>query len=202
MSDNPFFPATGVFDSIVTPADVRAAARDTLKVWLSTYITEVGRQKGLELDPIQDWTVRQQYRTLSIGESPACWVTGLGTLAKPTRKGDGTYLVPWGIEVDVLVWGDDFEATEDLVGHYAAACIATLVQHQDLGGIAETTTWTGYRYTEVEHSSTRTLGVGRLTFTVTVDNVVNSSAGPSDPTVPVTVPPLVQTVAVNVQEQP
>lgn len=202
MSENAFWPPTGVFGPIITPATVRAAARDTLQTWSATYIGEVARQQGFELSPIQDWKVRQQYRTLPVGESPACWVTGLGTLTKPQRKGDGTYLVTWGVEVDLLIWGDDFENTEDLTGHYAAACVAALVQHGDLGGVAEATAWTGYRYAEVEHSSTRTLGVGRLTFAVTVDGVVNSAVGPTDPTQPVVVPPLVQTVTVNVQEQP
>jgi hypothetical protein len=129
-------------------------------------------------------------------------VTCPGTIRAPSRDGEGVYRVHFGVQVSVVVWGDDWEPTEDKTGYYSSAVIAALLQHPTLTGLSSSVLWLGSRYGEVEHSSTRTLGAEQINFDVEVGSVVNSYAGPAEPNDPTTPLPLVETASVTVIKEP
>jgi hypothetical protein len=200
----PFPPYTpDVFGPLIGDAEVRAAVKATIALWSGVYIAEKATQTGLTLKPIEDWKVLPEYRTLPIGDDPACWVTCLGTQGKPRPAGDGRIAVDYLTEVSVLVWGTGtWEDASDLVSHYATAVRSALVQHRALGGFATSTSWLGGKGMPVEHSSTRTLMVHVSHYLVTVTNTVNALAGPATPTSPTGSGPTVQTTHTSVNRTP
>lgn len=200
---NSFWPpwSPDVFGPLVAPSDVRDAVKATLQLWSPSYIAEIATRKDLTLPPIEDWTVRPEYRSLPVTSAPACMVTCGGTLGSPHREGDGNFLVHYGVQVSVVVFGPDWEPTEDLTGNYATALTAALLQNPSLGDFAQGVDWLSYRYLVVEHSSTRTLGTGQISLDVGVRNVVNAKAGPSAPTDPADLPPTVETSSVAIVKE-
>jgi hypothetical protein len=197
---NPFWPpyTPDVFGPLVSTGDVRDAVKSTLQLWTPGYIAEIAERKAITLPPFEDWTVRPEYRSLPTTAAPACMVTCPGTLKQPERQGGGEYIAYFGVQVSVVVWGADWEPTEDTTGYYSTAVVASLLQHPSLGDFAEGVEWLGTRYGEVEHSSTRTLGAAQINFSVAVNNVVNASAGPASPTAPGPLPPTVESASVTV----
>lgn len=192
-------PGADVFGPMVGDAQVRDAVKSTISTWAPSYINEMATQTGLALKQIEDWKVLPEYRTLPLGDNPACWVTCLGTQGKPRPAGDGRTAVDFLVEVSVLVWGvGTWEDAADLVSHYATAIRSLLVQHRDLGGFAQSTAWQGGKGMPIDHSSTRTLMVHVSHYLVTVENAVNVLAGPATPTSPTTVGPSVATTSVAV----
>jgi hypothetical protein len=194
-------PTTDLFGGLAGAAEVRQAMVTTLKLWTPTYIAEVAARTGLTMRPFEDWKLRPEYRTLPVNNSPACLITCLGTLGEPAIRGNGSAYAVWTVEVSIVVFGDDWETTADLTGHYTTALRAAVLQHRDLGGFAGSTKWLGEKYTEIEHSSTRTLGVAVIHFAVAVDHVVDVTTGPATPTSPNTLPPIVAASGVHVTVQ-
>ena len=191
-------PTPDIFGPILSTADIRKAVLSTLQAWTPTYVAAMASRSGLVLLPFEDWKLRPEYRTLPVNNSPACLVTCLGTASTPQRRGNGDVMAVWTIEVLVVVFGDDWEATSDLVGYYTAAVRTALEQHRDLGGVASATQWLGEKYTEIEHSSTRTLGGAVIHFAVTTEHVLNYQAGPATPTSPLVLSPTAATASVTV----
>jgi len=210
VSTNPFWDSIepDLYGPLVATGDVRLAMRDFLTLWLPGYLTELNTRRALDppLQQVQDWTVRPEYRSLPQTESPAIMVTA-GQVMNPQREGDGSYRAHFPVRADVVLWGGDWEPTEDLCGLYSLAVVAAVVQHPSLPvtvgqhGPAHSTRWVGTRYVEVEHSSTRTLGVAQISFDVEMDDVVSTVAGPDTPGADPVLPPLVETIVVTVNKE-
>jgi len=197
---NAAFPQPGptVFGPMVGASDVREAMSATVQTWAGAYIAEMAALTGAALSPFQSWKVLYEYRTLPASEAPACWVTCTGTHGRPERQGNGRYMADWAVDVSVVVNGTTWDEAADRTAAYVTAVRTAILQHGSLGGLAQSTTWLGERYTAVDHSATRTLGVGLIAFGVRVDNVVNASAGPATPTAGPALAPTIATGRVAV----
>jgi hypothetical protein len=180
---------TDAYGPLLGADTARDAIKATLQLWTPSYIAAISAARGLpasgagSMKPVQDWTIRPEYRTLPVSSSPAILVTCPGTVKgkAPTIHGDGNIRADWLTEVSIVVFGDDWEPTADLTTRYATAVRAAILQHRSLNGVALNTVWLGEQYAEVEHSSTRTLGVAVIHFAVTLDAVMNVQAGPITP---------------------
>lgn len=189
MTDPPFPPsAPDVFGPAAGGHTVRRAVRDTLQAWTPTYITLVAEREGLTMSPFQHWTAMYQYRSLPQNYAAACWPVCTGTRGTPQRQGNGLIRAAYGVEVSTLVYGGDWDQAEDLCSAYNLAVRLALLQHRNLGGVAEATTWLSEQYAAVDHTNTRTLGVYRALYEVTVAEVASTSAGPPPGTPPPSTP--------------
>lgn len=203
---NLFWPPNtpNVYGPLVSLGHIRRAAVATLQKWLPSYINELTVRYNPEpkLLPVQSWKVLPEYRALPARESPAVMVTCPGTLSQPERQGDGTYSTHVSVQVSVVVWGGDWEPTEDTTSLYGIAVIAALTQHPDLGRVSAGVKWLSYRYSRADHSSTRTLGVAQIAFDVEVAALVNSNLGPVQPEDGPISLPLVESVHVTIDKEP
>lgn len=187
VTDDVASPYPDPFGAIKTGADLRRAALDTLKVWMPTYIAEVARQAGLVppgipgLTAIASWQVVANFDELPDSNLPCLMVTSPGVVGKPVRHGSGLTDVIWGLDVYVVISGQDWGDTADKVGYYAGAARAALAQHGSLGGLAEWTRWEGESYGRIPQRQSRTLGGALVMFHTRVRSVLDTDAGPDTP---------------------
>lgn len=164
---------------------VVVAATNTLKEWLPSYINEMNRNLGVQLLSIpQEYEFRPNYTPAPLNTNePQVLVDCPGTAAtaQPKRRSDGIGAA-WDVQVGVWLYGSsDWREVQALVYAYMAAIRAVLVQQGSLGGFADATRWLSEQYTEQEHHSTRTIGLGVVKFEVNVLNVLNPFGGPPLP---------------------
>ena len=178
-------PAIG---AIVTAADVEDAARSTIETWQDTYLGELARQHARDPDAlpaIRSWNVSAEFSDFPAAQLPSAIVVAPGTAAVE-RRASG-YEATWTLGIAVVVSAATEADTDRLAKLYAAAIRAAIVQHGSLGGIAESTQWTGERFDDVAPDpadAERTLVAAQVTFAVTVADVINPALGilePPDP---------------------
>lgn len=185
VTDDVASPYPDAFGAIKTGTDLRRAALATLQLWMPTYIAEIARQAGLVppgipgLAAIASWQVVANFDELPDSNLPCLMVTSPGVAGKPVRHGSGLTDVIWGLDVYVVISGQDWGDTADKVGYYAAAARAALAQHGSLGGLAEWTRWEGESYGRIPQRQSRTLGGALVMFHSCVRSVLNTHAGPA-----------------------
>jgi hypothetical protein len=172
-----------IYGPIVTGQDVRDAAEATIKLWLPAYLAEVGRQKALDsplplfrsYNPALTFSDRAEYEQL-----PQCIIVAPG-LAAPPRRDGRAYEATWAVGVGIVAMADTWEHTLVLGELYAAVVRSIMVQHRSLGGVATNTVWTDEKYDQIEGDNESELVGAIVNFDVTVENVVDSGAGPTSP---------------------
>ena len=167
-----------VYGPIFGGSSVQESVYNTLEKWLPSYTAEINRQLGGEiLQEVKEYRHRPEYRTLPKNVQCAILVIVPGTAGIPKTYQDSVR-ANWNVEVNAFVYGTkDWQETQALTSAYSACIRACLVQHRDLGGFAETSKWMGETYFEGEHSATRTTGLAKINFEVTVGNNVTPYGG-------------------------
>jgi hypothetical protein len=166
----------------IGPAHVRQAVLATLTRWAPFYVNEAIRQTGADLPGFTDFVNEPLQAPTTVVEAPRYVVHVPGTLGQPRRKGDGTYIATWDVQIALWMWGADYQETEDKLGYYAIAIRELMLQQPSLGGFAEATVWRGERYAQAgAPTAYRTWGQALVQFGVTVDGVVSAFAGPATP---------------------
>jgi len=175
------------FGPIVTGADVRDAAMDTLKLWMPSYLGEVSvnASKGrCDLPKYRSWRSSVEVEHWPEDQLPGCIVVSPGLLPSPEKHGS-RYNAEWAIAVASIVSGNDWDSTMDLVNYYTAAARSALLQHPSLGGYALGIRWIDESYNELGVEDSRTIASGVVSFGVEIANVVDVSLGvqtvPVDP---------------------
>jgi hypothetical protein len=180
-----------IFGSIITGSDVEAAVRTTVQRWQGDYLAEIAEQHGRargDLPRFRSFLTTLDLDKFSEDQTPACLVVAPGTVELP-EKWSEKYLARWAVGVGCVVSGQDEANTYELISLYAAAVRAMIVQHKSLGGFAENTVWASERYDELATSDLRTIAAGTVQFYVDVKDVVDTTLGPTTPSVDSTVPP-------------
>lgn len=169
--------------TLVSAADVAAAARETLQAHLPAQLAAgIGGRPALpeptRYDEVPTFdAIRRVKRSVLAVSVPR-------TIDDPHRFGNGSYDVVWLLSV--AIW---HEQASDLplltaAADYAAAVRAVIVKHQALGGIATSSTWTDESIDLIGDQQTAlTLGMGICEFAVRVPNVVDETPLP-DPDEP------------------
>lgn len=163
----------------------------TIQRFAPDYLAEVAEQSGRargDLELFRSYVTYVDLTRYNEDQIPSCVVTAPGTVETPTRYSNA-YSAPWGVGVGCVVSGRDAENTWELIGLYAAAIRAIVVQHKSLGGFASDTYWVGERYDELTSSDQRTIMAGVSQFNVWVDEVVDGAQGLIEPTADATLPP-------------
>lgn len=192
----------------IGPSHVRDAIEKTLNLWAPTYIGEAVRQTAaLNLNPplasFEDWTNEPGITGVNPTMAPRYVVQVPGTIGTPERHGDGTYRAAWQVQVNVWMWGPDYQTTEDYLGYYLIAVRNAICQHPSLGGFAESTQWAGERYQQAAPPTAfHVWGHGVLTLVVHVDGVLSVYAGPTavptNPATPPVAPPAVTSERITI----
>lgn len=158
--------------ALVSLSDVSLAARSTLTTRLPAHLAGLARPlpvpTSYDVVPTSDAIRRVQ--------GAACAVSANALRQEPERKGDGSYDA-WFV-LTVALFHQNTTATPLLTatGDYAAAIRQCLEQHRTLGGLAETTRWTGESADLVGDALTPSnLGLAVVEFSVKVLNVLDQT---------------------------
>jgi len=171
-----------VFGPLIDERDVQHAVRDTITLWIETYLAVVERK--IEVDP-RTLLLPRSYVLKDDGtldkrpedQIPSVVILCPGTAGDPRMDGEGLYRVPYAVNVAVIVSAMDEVSTSDLAKFYAAAIRNLLVHNGSLGGFAESTRWRGSRNDELRPEDDRTMAAGTNVFEVLVPDVVQKGAG-------------------------
>lgn len=196
---------SSVYGPILTEGDVRHATQDTLKLWMPDYLAEVAAQHGLAraaLPNIRSWEAAPVFEEWPEDQLPSLVVVTPGT-NEAAEWHSKEMTVAWTVGAAIVVSAKDRETTSDLIGYYAAAARALMIQKGSLGGFAIETHFMAERYDDHPlPSQERTLRTAVVSFSVTVPNMNKRYGGPSEPGDPTVDPgewPIVATVDETVQ---
>jgi hypothetical protein len=178
------------FGSYVTTNDVLVAVRTTIQTWSATYLAEMARHD--QQNPSIEWEALPDFNSfpssLDISEFveeqlPTCIIVVPGVPSKPRKQGNGRYTADLDVAIGVAVSSQGTETTRKLASLYGAAVRQILLQKSSLGGIASGVTWNKEQYTGnfIRPADQRTLAIGELEFTFTIDNFASALGGPLTP---------------------
>lgn len=179
-----------VYGRIVGGDDVRDAVLAFLRRWLPGYLVEVARQAGLPdrtYLPVRSWSVMDDFDVLPEFRPPAIVVTSAGLAGEPVRDAGGRYRATWQVEVTAYVSATDHVNTARAAGATTKAVRAAIVQHRALDGLGAAW-WVGETYAEGPSVDLRgndrgRVGAGQVLLRVEVGDVVDETAGRTDPAV-------------------
>ena len=174
---------TGIFGPLVTTVDVDGYVLDTIKLWLPTYLTQIEREKELGhgfLARPKTYSNVLDDDTFPDYVLPAILVTTDGTSDDIERAPGGVHNAFWHFVVTAIVRGPDEAGTRQAASLYAASIRRLLLQKRSLGGKASAVYWNSELISPVADTSDngRNLAAGIGDYTVLVNRVVQSDAGP------------------------
>lgn len=176
-------PVSELFGSIVHPRLIAEWVRDHLQAFQEDYLAEVERQTDRlaprDLPVIRSWEMAPDVERWPEDQLPAAVIVVPRTDGEPRMDGEGNYRVDWVVDIGLIVSARDEESTEELVGLYAAAFFAAIAQSKSMGGRFAETRPTGIDLDVI--GDDRTIGIARLRFIASVENVVNAYLGPPQP---------------------
>lgn len=200
---------SSVFGKIIGKEQVEQAVEATLKKWMTTYLAEIERQRGIpprSLPEIRNYTNVNEFEKWPEDQLPLVVIIspGLGG-EKPRMEGDGTYTAKFLIGLATVVSADTQENTSKIAGMYGAAVRACLAQQQDLGGISTGIEWQDERFDDIPNEERRSLASVQEVFLVEVPGIVNERDGlmavPDDPYAPIGDWPEAETVHVTINKE-
>lgn len=173
-----------IFGRIVSRQDLENAAMETCKTWIDTYLAEVERQRGIDTGFYQrpkSYTTVNSVTKWDEDQLPAIIVVSNGFSQAPRKKGDGTFDTWWGLGIACIVSGNDEASTREFASDYTAALRALFNQRVSLDGFADGTDFVDEHYDDIQEEDRRSMASGQVIFSVEVDNVVQTKAGPITP---------------------
>lgn len=172
-----------IYGPLVTIPDVRDSLTTHLRTWAPTYLAEVGRQTSTTLAPFRG------FASSSGDEYPVCVTACAGISGDVIAHGDGTIRAPFAAGAAAVVSAATRDEAETLAGRYGAALRAAVLQHPDLSGFAASCEWTGETLQEVAWDTDQAIVACTVRWTIWVDAVIDTRAGPLEPPVDPVVAP-------------
>lgn len=173
------------FGENITADEVEDAIIATLQQWMPTYVMAMEERKGKPAGTIhrpKGWQVIVDPDTWTGEQLPSIAVVSAGTNDQPGKGSRGTFDATFLTGVVWWIGGNNHDNVRRLNRWYAAIVREVLVQQPVVvGGVRCHLEWMGEEYDVVASDQARTLQAGRNVFTVTVDHVVESDAGPLTP---------------------
>ena len=178
----------------VMRGEILEAVRSTLELWVPYYLEQLDQEHGQLVPgrrtaPPTGYAVTRDLNWWGEQEPPTLIVASRGLVGTPERHGGrhGSYAATWAVSVGVTVGGTDEKGTDDLADRQAAAVSQALIEHEDLGGIAQWTRWRGEKYDGLPPR--RTLAAIESQFHVRVQRMADSRGQipqhPDDPPPPI-----------------
>lgn len=172
------------FGTIIHPRQVGAWVREHLQEWMPDYLAKMEDETGRDprsLPMIRSWQLAADIERWPEDQLPAVVVVVPGTADIPTLDGAGNYRAEFTVAVGLFVSANTEEATEDLASVYTAAVLGAITQHESIGNHFEGARWRGFEFDAGGIGDSRTLGITRVEFVVTVGDVINIHLGPLEP---------------------
>lgn len=211
MVDVDVSPVDSIFQRVVTGDDVERWIVETLRTWSGTYLAELERQHSIPAGTLarpRAWVTTSSFDKFPEDQLPAVMVVSVGLSENPLRNGD-RFRARWEVHVACICSARRPDEAHRLAMLYLAAHRAILVQRPSLGGRARGVDWLDEDYEPIPFDDTRSLAGGEAVFSVEVDDVVSTNAGPvtpDEPLDPETDPwpdwPIVETVDVSTENVP
>jgi hypothetical protein len=200
-----------IFGRILTGHDVEQWCLDTLKEWSSTYLAELERQNGLtagSLPRLRSYATAPSFDNWPEDQVPGLVLISVGLAEAPLHSGDGGYQARWQMALGLVVSARTEAESHFLSMLYVAAHRALLLQRPSLGGRSSGVVWLDEDYAQGTYDDQRSLALGQASFTVGVEDVTNTLAGPTSadtPLTPDTEPwadwPVAETVDTQIQKE-
>lgn len=193
-----------LFERIVTGYDVEQWVVALLKRWSSTYLSELERQHGYiagTLARVRGWTLAPSFDNWPEDQIPGVLVVSPGLVPPPSKDGYGVYRARWRIDVGCICSARTEQQSHEHAQLFIAAHKSIIAQRPSLEGHASAADWLDENYDPLSFDDTRSLYAGYAGFSIEVDDVLTTGAGPitpDDPLVPDTDPwPLAPQVATH-----
>ena len=159
-----------------------------LQTWLDTYLAAYERDNALPLYSIARPSTWWQTNLLEgvPGEdmSPTVVIISRGANGPPTRQSGG-YDIPLDIGVAVFTSSFEGDGAREVAGAYGAAILAIMSHRRNVDGAMNgrlrVQQWADFRLDDLPGEESRTRGLVRMEFIVSVSNVVKLQGGPVQP---------------------
>lgn len=195
------------FGNLLNPADLEKAVLATLELWFPTYLREVERQAGWQVDRLTNpvrFTNRNSFDAEAGEPLPKVVCISDGTVGSPIKNGK-QYRAVWNIGIGVATAARSEEEANDNSKAYGTAVRALLLQHQNLDDsiAVQEIIWTGEKYDDLPIPSQSNLyRAAGIYFTVDVEDVVSRWTGPDVPDQPsYPADGIVETVIIDVEKE-
>lgn len=188
-----------VFGPILHPGLLEKAVEEQLRRWMPTYVKRLGEVEGKPFTGIKSYTIVSEYATFPETGLPALVVESAGLVDPPDQDGEGNLSGTFAVEVTVAVQGPNAIATRNAAMNYGTAVLGSLMQHRKLdeGIWVEKCVDLGFAGANVDQRRTR-VAIAAV-FHVTLENFLNVSEGPLEPTEIPDDWPIAETVTVDVE---
>jgi hypothetical protein len=172
-----------IFGELFGGDQVDAALISVLETWMPTYLKEVVRQRGLEieLDRPRSIVAVSEFETWPEEQTPSVVIVNPETAGTPKKQGDGSFGALWSIEVCISVSAATQSEARRNSQLYIAAARGCIMQRRSLGVGMEGTDWGGESYELIGAEQRRTKAGAKASFVVGRDPVLTVGAGPTDP---------------------
>jgi hypothetical protein len=174
-----------VFNSILVASQLEQAVIDLLVKWMPTYLREVERQVGIEVNstPIPEhYSNRNSFDVLPGEKFPKIVAISPGLGNPPISNGTGQYRAVWRMGVGAAIAADSEPLANQWAKIYGAAIRAIMINYPSLGGLAEAVRWEDELYEDIpipnQNQLFKSAGVF---FTIDCNNVVTRWSGPETP---------------------
>jgi hypothetical protein len=172
------------YGDVIDADTIEAAAKATLKAWLSAHLAIQERRKGLDACSVtrpRSWPTVSEFDPEPHEQLPSVVIVSTGTTGAPVPDGQGRYSATWRLEIAVAVAGAKEDDARRLASMYVAAVRSALVQNQSLGGIASATRWVGDEYAIGTTERGPARSTERTSTSTLTTSSTPSSARPSRP---------------------
>lgn len=198
-----------IFGPIIAASDVEEWCWALLRKWFGTYLAEVERQHGIAEGTLQRpraFVTAPSFDKWPEDQLPALMLVSVGLAEEPLKTGNGKVRGRWQIGAACICSARTQAESHRMAGLYGAALYALFEQRPSLDGHARGVVWQDYTIDDdLEFDDLRSLSGALAAFTVEVDGIVTTGAGPltpGEPLTPETEPwpawPLAETVEVAV----
>lgn len=180
-----------VFGPLIDGSDVEEALLAHLERWTPTTIAAVRRRRDPEgktwpngIAPIRSFTVVHAVaQKWPEDQLPMYLAYSPGMLGAPTVDGEGLMRATWSMTLTAIASGSDIGDTKALARVYSTAAKLAILQHPDLGEFARATDLVAEENFPVSRGveAERQLMAVATGYTVEVDDVLDTNAGPLDP---------------------
>ena len=176
-----------VFGRIFVASQLERPVVALLEKWFPTYLREVERQVGWDLEPLESpasYSNRVRFDIEPGEPMPKAVVISPGLFETPQR-GDGGdfYNASWQLAIGIAIAQRTEELADLTVKMYGAAVRAIMVQHQSIEGVANGVFWLDESYDDLEiPDKIQLYKAAAGLFSVSMEDVVTRWAGPVEPT--------------------
>lgn len=172
-----------IFGDLFGGDQVDSALIDLLELWMPTYLTEVVRQRGLEIELERPRSIRAvaEFESWPEEQEPSIVIVNPGILERPKKEGDGSFGALWPVEICISCSAATQSEARRNSQLYIAAARGCIMQRRSLGAGMGGTDWSGENYELIAAEQRRTKAGAKASFTVERDPVLTVGAGPTDP---------------------